>query len=70
MMLEAADLGLDSIWVGYFKADVIKAEFALPDGFEPINILGIGYAAGEAKSPDRHEAERKPLAETVFYETF
>lgn len=70
MMLEAADLGLDSIWVCYFKTDVIKAEFNLPDGVEPINILGVGYASGETKSPDRHAEERKPLSETVRYETF
>lgn len=50
MILEATDLGLNSIWVGYFKPDVIKAEFALPEGVEPINILGIGYSDEERKS--------------------
>jgi nitroreductase len=70
MILEATDLGLNSIWVGYFKPDVIKAEFALPEGVEPINILGIGYSDEERKSPDRHNTERKPLTETVRYETF
>ena len=70
MMLEAADLGLGSIWVGYFKADAIRAEFVLPSSVEPICILGIGYALGDVKSPDRHKAERKPLMETVHYETW
>lgn len=68
MMLEAADLGLGSIWVCYFKLDIIKAEFDLPESVEPINVLGIGYDAGETKSSDRHATERKPLSETVRFE--
>lgn len=70
MMLQATELGLDSIWICNFKPDVLRAEFAIPKDFVPINLLGIGYAAGEVKSPDRHLAQRKPLTETVFYETF
>lgn len=70
MMLAAADLGLDSIWVCKFNPAAIRTEFRIPDGIEPVNILGIGYAEGETKSPDRHAADRKPLSETVFFEHF
>lgn len=71
MILQAEELGLDSIWVCYFKPDVLATEFSLPEGVEPINILGIGYAADEApKSPSRHTTERKPISETVRYEKF
>jgi nitroreductase len=70
MILEATDLGLQSIWVGYFKPDAIREEFGLPAGVEPLGILGIGRGTGEPKSPDRHASERKPLSETVRYETF
>lgn len=69
MMMEAADLGLDSVWICYFKPDVIKKEFNLPKNLEPVNILAIGYGAGEAASPDRHTEVRKPLTETVYYES-
>lgn len=69
MILEATDLGLGSIWVCHFKPDVIKAEFGLPEEVEPLNILGIGYSAPEARPSDRH-TERKPLSETIRYETF
>lgn len=69
MMLEAADLDLGSVWICGFKPDVIRAKFSLPDHIEPVNILAIGYSAVELKSPDRHEQERKPLSDTVFYET-
>lgn len=70
MMLEAADIGLASIWIGSFKPDVMRAEFSIPKGLEPVNLLGIGYPEGEVKSPERHDADRKPLAETVFYDCF
>ena len=71
MVLQAQELGLDSIWVCFFKPDVLAAEFALPEGVEPVSILGIGYAAhGAPKSPDRHKTERKPLSDTVRFEAF
>ena len=71
MILQAQELGLDSIWVGYFKPDVLASEFSLPTDLEPICILGIGYAAdGAPKSPGRHNTERKPISETVRYEAF
>ncbi len=70
MMLQATELELGTIWVCYFKPDVIKKEFNLPDHIEPINILGIGYASGPTPSADRHETTRKPLAKIVSYETF
>jgi len=69
MMMEATDLGLGTIWICYFKPDIIKREFNLPESVEPINILGIGYAAGEVASPDRHMKTRKPLEEMISYET-
>ena len=70
MMLQATELGLGTIWVCYFKPDVIKKEFNLPEHIEPINILGIGYASGDAPSPDRHDEMRKPLNEIVSYVIF
>lgn len=70
MMLQAEELGLGSVWICYFDPKVIKKEFNIPDNIEPINILAVGYAEGEAKSPDRHDQDRKSLGETVFYETF
>lgn len=70
MMLEATELGLGTIWVCYMKPDVIKRDFNLPNHLEPINILGIGYGAGEPASPDRHSKTRKSLNEIITYETF
>jgi len=70
MMLEATELGLGTIWVGYFKPDILRQEFNIPSHIEPVAILGVGYALGEAASPERHDRARKPLSETVMYETY
>ncbi len=68
MMLEATDLGLGSLWVCWFKEDVIRQEFSIPDGMVPVNLLAIGYAQGEPASPDRHEDLRRPLEELVTFQ--
>ncbi|MDE6907543.1 MAG: nitroreductase family protein, partial [Lachnospiraceae bacterium] len=68
MMMEATELGLGSVWVCYFKPDVIRQEFRLPDTLEPINILAIGYANGNPADPERHQSQRISLNELVHYE--
>ena len=70
MMLCAASLGLDTLWICMFKPEAVREEFHLPDNVVPVNILLIGYGAGEPASPDRHDKLRKPLSETVFMESF
>ncbi len=68
MMLEATELGLGSVWICYFKPDIIKKEFHLPEHLEPINILAIGYADGEPADSERHNIARIPVAELVNYQ--
>lgn len=68
MMLQATELGLGTVWVCYFKPDIIRKEFALPENLEPVNILVIGYANEKPASPNRHDTERKPISEMVSYE--
>jgi nitroreductase len=70
MMLQATELGLGTVWVCYFDPKIIKQEFNLPANLEPINILAVGYAAGEASPPDRHDKARKALKDIVSYETY
>ena len=68
MMLEATELGLGSVWVCYFKPDVIKKEFDLPDNLEPINILVLGYSNEQPVDTERHSTQRISLSELVSYE--
>lgn len=70
MMLEATELGLGTVWVYYFKPDVIKREFQLPNYLEPVHILSIGYAKETPADPERHSTMRIPLNKLVSYEKF
>ncbi len=71
MMLAATDLGLGSLWVCRFKTDVLREAFSIPDTYVPVNILCLGYPNPEVLKPiDRYGTERKPLSETVWYESF
>ena len=68
MMLQATELGLGTVWVCYFKPDVLRKEFTLPDNLEPINILVIGYSDEEPADRNRFEAQRIAMSELVSYE--
>ena len=68
MMLQATELGLGSVWVCYFKPDVLRREFGLPANLEPVNILVIGYAGENFTDPERHTQTRIPVDELVSYE--
>lgn len=68
MMLQATELGLGSVWVCYFKPDVLRREFDLPANLEPVNILVIGYADEDFADPERHSQMRIPMNELVSYE--
>ena len=68
MMLEATELGLGSVWICFFKPDVLREEFSLPEHLEPVNILAVGYASGAPASPDRPDKARVPMDELVSYE--
>lgn len=66
MMLQATEEGLGSVWICYFKPDVLRMEFGLPDNLEPINILAVGYPDEEAADPERHSQTRIPVEELVL----
>lgn len=68
MMLQATELGLGTVWVCYFKPDVLREEFQLPDHLEPVNILVIGYSADKLADTERFDTQRIPMDELVSYE--
>ena len=68
MMLQATELGLGSVWVCYFKPDVLSKAFHLPANLEPINILAIGYSAEGEGDPNRFAAQRIPMDKLVSYD--
>ena len=68
MMLQATELGLGTVWVCYFKPDVLREEFQLPDNLEPVNILVIGYSADKPADTERFDTQRIPVDRLVSYE--
>jgi Nitroreductase len=68
MMLEATDIGLGSIWIMHFDPEKIKETFNIPDSFEPVALLVIGYPA-DAVLYAMHK-QRVSLDNTVFYNNF
>lgn len=64
MMLEAADLGLGSTWVGWFDTEAVKQRFDIPAQQEVYALLPLGYPAEHCR-PARIHQVRKELGETV-----
>lgn len=67
MMLQATELGLGSVWICYFKPDIIRQEFNLPEHLEPVNILAVGYTDETPLNPERHVHERISMNELVKF---
>lgn len=67
MMLEAADIGLGTVWVENFDLQAVCAAFALPENIKPVALMPLGYPAAGAKANERLHNTRRPLSETVFY---
>jgi nitroreductase len=67
MMLEAASLDLGSVWISYFDEEKARELLRLPESWQSLCMLYIGYPA-EDFVPNTHVGgHRKPLSETCFY---
>ena len=64
MMLEATNLGLGSIWVMYWNPDTMKAEFQIPEHYEPVALLIFGYS--EDVEPHKDHFKRKSIEDIIF----
>ena len=70
LMHAAWDEGVASCPVGGFDADALVAEFDVPDGYEPVMIVTLGYPADGAEALERERKYRRPVEEVVHRETF
>lgn len=66
MMLQAADLGLGTTYVGMFRPEKLLEAFPEMAGMCPIALLPLGYPA-EGAHPARLHTDRRPLEELVRY---
>lgn len=65
IMLEAADLGLGTTWVGYFDPEALREQLSLPDNIIPVALLPTGYPA-DGLEPIAQHTDRKGLEEIVL----
>ncbi len=66
MILEATNLGINSLWVRMFDEKQIKEELKLDENIEPVCILNFGYKTEECQ-PSRLHDQRKNISEIVEY---
>lgn len=66
MMMEAASLGLGSVWICWFDPTLLAEELKLPASLEPVNILAVGYANEPAKPTNRYSTERLALKDILI----
>lgn len=66
MMLQATDVGVGSIMIGYFDPEKIEEEFPETKGVTVVCMLFFGYEADDA-APSHLHGERKPIDELVTY---
>ena len=66
MMLEAASLGLGTVWISYFDHDKARELLDIPANFEIANMLYIGYPAKDFKPNPKLSGKRYPIDHTCF----
>ncbi|MBU0703997.1 MAG: nitroreductase family protein [Chloroflexi bacterium] len=65
IMLQAKALGLGTCWLGGLDRKAIAAVLKLPDHFEVVGLLTVGFPAEEPETKSR-----KPLAEIAHYDVY
>lgn len=70
MMLAARELGIGSVMVGLFDPHIVRKEFSIPEHVEPTALILLGYPAKGFLGAERHKTERRPIEDTVMYETY
>ena len=65
MMLEAYSLGLGTTWIGAFNPDMVRKVYNIPDNFEIVALLPIGYPSNDATPSAMHE-KRNSIEEMVY----
>ena len=67
MMLQAAELGIGSCWVGVFNdVDTAKA-FSLPENIIPVAFMPMGYATEDCVPREGMHLCPRPVEETIVY---
>jgi nitroreductase len=66
LMLAATDAGLGTCWVCHFNTEKCADLFNLPQNFEPVALIPVGYPLSD-NFPDK---KRKSLEQVVYWNKF
>ncbi len=58
LCLTAHAMGLGSVVVGLFDHDKVKEAMAVPEGYEVVTMIPVGYPAQSPKAPKRKEVSQ------------
>ncbi|MFC1546329.1 nitroreductase family protein [bacterium] len=67
MLLQAADLGLGTCWIGWFKEKNIKKLLNIPRSIKVVSLITAGYPAQDEKKPERKRLETEKI---LFYNNY
>lgn len=67
MMLEAASLDLGTVWISFFDEDKARDLLNIPDQWEVVCMLYVGYPAKDYVHNKTLGGHRKPIEDTCFY---
>jgi nitroreductase len=70
MMLEAASIGLGTVWISYFDHDKARELMNIPDNYEINGMLYIGYPAEDFVPNPKMTGKRYPVSHTCFDNSF
>ncbi|MDO4647210.1 MAG: nitroreductase family protein [Eubacteriales bacterium] len=70
MMLEAASLDLGTVWISYFDHDKAREILNIPENYEILCMLYVGYPAKDFKPNPNMTGKRFPIEKTCFENSF
>ncbi|WP_338737612.1 nitroreductase family protein [Haloplanus salilacus] len=70
LMYAAWDRGVASCPMGGFDADALHDEFGVPDDYEPVLLVTLGYPADDAPDVERDRKFRRETDEFVHFDDF
>ena len=66
MMLEAASVGLGTVWISFFDQDRARSLLHIPENYGINGMLYVGYPAADYKPNAKLTGHRFPVSHTCF----
>lgn len=70
MMLEAASIGLGTVWISYFDKEKAKTMLEISETWEPHCMIYIGYPANDFVPNPKMSGKRFPLSHSVWHNEY